>query len=719
MSEKSIGRQLLDALFLGAVLWGGGAAIFGAVEAMTNTAMGLYLPLGTWMFAISVYGVLGFLAGLDAGVVAFVWRRIPFLPRISVGPFLSALFLGGLFFAFIGLPLNERALPDLISVKGLVGNSIFGVITAGLTLLLYVVLNTRRGPGWIATFLNLAVWLGVLLAVGDHIDTFIQPISLSLSGLTPFLVLLTVCICLYFVVLWALRALVIGAENLVAPVMVLALVVLVAGSLVLRLHAGGSAASGPVPTGKPNVLWLVMDTTRADHLSGYGYDRPTSPELDAFANEGVLFEEVHAESSWTIPGHFVMVTGRFDAAQEKLLGEEFTTAAEVFREAGYETGAVLGNMSIGRGSGFEQGFDETVDGPVRIFYLSAFEKIPAIKMLMATGVAPGDAILRLMHRKTFLQNEAVRAGRINADALDWLDDRDSERPFFLFINYMDPHDAYDPPDEFREKFASNADPELGFVRYRRELGGTISSNRFVRDVAPEFDEAKWDEMLDLYDAEIAYLDAEIGKLLTALEERGLADDTIVVVTSDHGELFGEHGLANHFKALTREETHVPLLVRYPGRIKSGTRIATPAQLRDILPTVLELAEVPVSSEMDGDSLVAIIDGSQSELRGGETVGFLYRPVDKEYPFTAPGHLLSMRDEDSMYVWSSTGMGSYFDLEADPDEDDNLLGSHPGEARAQRRFEAWRSAAGFDDFGGKQKKVDRLMKDKLKALGYVN
>ena len=278
----------------------------------------------------------------------------------------------------------------------------------------------------------------------------------------------------------------------------------------------------------------------------------------------------------------------------------------MFRENGYETGAVLGNMSIGRGSGFEQGFDETVDGPVRIFYLSVFEKIPAIKILMATGVAPGDSILRLFHRKTFLQNEAVRAERINADALDWLDGRDPDRPFFLFINYMDPHDAYDPPEEYRAKFASDADPELGFVRYHRDHGGTISSNAFVRDVAPEFDQAKWDEMLDLYDAEIAYLDAEIGKLLADLEARGLSDDTIVIITSDHGELFGEHGLANHFKALTREETHVPLIMRWPGKVDGGKRIKTPAQLRDILPTVLELAEIPGGPEMDGQSLVAVL-----------------------------------------------------------------------------------------------------------------
>ena len=717
MNEKSTGRELLDDLLLGVAAWGGGAALFGAIEAMTNTATGLYQPLGTWLFSIAVYLVLGVLAGLGGGLLVFVWRRIPFLPRIAVGPLLGALFLGGLFFVFLGLPLNDRVLPDTLSVQGLLGNGIFALITAGLILPFYLILHSRSVP-WGFAFVNLVVWLSVLLVVGDHLDVFVQPIGLSVSGLTPYLILLAICVAMYLIIAWALRAIIVGTQSATVPAGVLALVAVVAVILVGRFHTGGSETEAPAPSGKPNVLWLVMDTTRADHLTPYGYDRETSPVLDQMAKDGALFEEFHAESSWTIPGHFLMVTGRFDAAREKLLREEFTTAAEVFRGAGYETAAVLGNMSLGRGSGFEQGFDETVDGPVRIFYQSAFEKLPVIKILMALGIAPPDAILRSLHRKTFLQNGAVRAERINEDAIDWLDGRDTDRPFFLFINYMDPHDAYDPPEEFRAKFAADVDPELGFVRYSRKHGGTLSSNAFVRDVASQYEETEWNEMLDLYDAEIAYVDAKIGELLEELDARGVADDTIVIVTSDHGELFGEHGLANHFKALTREETHVPLLIRYPGRIPAGKRIRTPAQLRDLMPTVLELADLP-GPEMDGTSLVAMMDGETSDLRDGEVVGFLYRPVDKEYEFTKPGHLLSRRDDGSFYVWSSTGMHGYYDTENDPAEDENLHGEHPDEPAAKERFETWRTESGFGDFGGKQKKVDRLMKDKLKALGYVN
>ena len=128
MSDKSTGRELVDDIALGVVSWGGGAALFGAVEAMTNTAMGLFQPLGTWLFTVGVYLILGALAGLGGGLMAFVWQRIPFLPRMSAGPFLAAVFLGGLFFVFVGLPLNDRVLPDTLSVPGLLGNAVFGLV---------------------------------------------------------------------------------------------------------------------------------------------------------------------------------------------------------------------------------------------------------------------------------------------------------------------------------------------------------------------------------------------------------------------------------------------------------------------------------------------------------------------------------------------------------------------------------------------------------------
>ncbi|MBM4268069.1 MAG: hypothetical protein FJ144_15895 [Deltaproteobacteria bacterium] len=719
MSERSTLGEFLRDVLLGAGVFAAGGAAYGVVEALTNTAQGLYLPLSGWVLAVAVYAVLGLLAGLGAGVVAFVWRRIAVLPRAEVGPLLGALFLGGLVFVYVGIPLNTRALPDLVSVRGLIGNGIFAAVCAVLTVVFYLFLDSRRAPGWFGTFVALTLWVSALLAVGDHVDTFVHPISLSASGLLPFLGIVAVCAVLYVVTLWAVRALASGSTGRAAPIAVLAVIVLVVAGLVLRLHAGGEGTSAPPPAGKPNVVWLVMDTTRADHLSVYGYPKPTSPTLEQVAKDGAVFDRAHSESSWTIPGHFVMVTGRYDAAREKLLGEEFTTAAELFRDQGYETGAVLANMALGRGSGFEQGFDVAVDGPVRIFYQQAFERIPVIRALIALGIAPPDAVLRRFHQKTFLQNEAVRAENVNQWAVDWIDDRDPDRPFFLFINYMDPHDSYDPPAEFREKFAAGADPVLGFQRYSRKLGGTISSNSFVRDISSQFDEKTWSEMVGLYDGEVAYLDAQIGKLLEALKERGLADDTIVVITADHGELLGEHGLANHFKALTEEETHIPLLMRYPGKIPAGTRIATPSQLRDILPTILELAAISPAPPMDGRSLVALLEGREEDVGDGESYGFLHRPADKKFDFTQSGHLLGIRTDEAQYVWSSTGKHEFYDLKADPQARQNLHGSgQPDEAQMAQRLEQWRSETGFSDFGGKQK-VDRLMKDKLKALGYAN
>ena len=147
MSEKSIATQLRASLLQGLLLWGVGAFLFGLTEALVNTSAGLFLPLSTWVFAVVVYSVLGLLGGVVGGLVAVVWRNLPFLPRARTRPLVGALFLGGLVFVFIGLPLNERVLPDLISVEGLIGNSIFGVVAGALTVLFYILLDTRRGPG--------------------------------------------------------------------------------------------------------------------------------------------------------------------------------------------------------------------------------------------------------------------------------------------------------------------------------------------------------------------------------------------------------------------------------------------------------------------------------------------------------------------------------------------------------------------------------------------
>src|SRR5256885_1985399 len=216
---------------------------------------------------------------------------------------------------------------------------------------------------------------------------------------------------------------------------------------------------------------------------------------------------------------------------------------------------------------------------------------------------------------------------------------------------MDPHDPYDPPEPFRDRFAPGVDPEMGFVRYSREVGRSISSGRFVRDTLPKMSAEDIAKIVALYDGEIAYLDDQIGRLVSTLKARGIYDRTLLIVTADHGELFGEHGLANHMKALSEEEIHVPLIMRYPAALPRGKRVNTPVELSDILPTVLELAGVAPGTPLDGKSLMPLVgEGTAAQDDGwGETFSFLIRRPDRNYPFTSPGHLVGMRTPVFKYV----------------------------------------------------------------------
>ena len=699
----------------GAALFGGGTALYGVIEALVNSANGLHQPIALWAFAVAVYTLLGLAAGAAAGSGLAVWERVPGVPRPAAPvALLAAAFLGGFLFVFVGLPFNERVLPDLLSVKGVLGNAALLLPCAALTLALYVRLRRRVGGAFLVTFGMLGLSLSLLLAVGLQIDTFVQPLAPKPGALLPYGALLAGCALLYL----AGERLVPMAGGTAGRRTLLAAGGLVAALLVGRLASvsHGQPRAVPVDGKKPNVLWVVMDTTRADHLSVYGYPRATTPNLEALAAGGVVFENVFAESSWTAPTHFVMITSSLAAARQRRLDAAAVTAPEILGPHGYDTGAVLANIVLGRGSGFTQGWDWVVDGPVLIFYQQLFERLPVIQALLALDVFPSDAVLRLLHRRTYFDDTAVRSASLTDWAIDWIGRR--ERPFFLFVNYMDAHDAYDPPAPFRAQFAADADPELGFVRYSRRHGGSISSNRFVRDVVPKLTPEQWRHLIDLYDAEIASGDHEVGRLLRALEARGLAENTIVVVTADHGELLGEHGLANHFKSLSIEETHVPLLLRYPGHLPPGRRVERPSQLRDILPSVLELAGIDAGVPMDGTSLVPAARGTAGDDGSEATYGFLVREVDPEYWFTSPGNLLGIRTQRSRYVWSQTGKHEYYDRIVDPREETNLYGRGPAVADDEQRLAAWRHAHGFETFGDSGP-IDRLTKERLKAIGYAD
>jgi len=322
-----------------------------------------------------------------------------------------------------------------------------------------------------------------------------------------------------------------------------------------------------------SVIILMLDTVRADHLSCYGYGKRVSPVMDELASEGVLFEKHYSSSSWTVPAHFSLMTSVTSGAvrQEFSISEKSLTLAERIRLLGYRTACFSANPLLSRGINFDQGFD-IFDCDINIINrlnnLKLFDLLSHLK------------IRRPIHSNTI---KNFNSAEIVTDyALDWIK-KSGDEPYFLFVNYMDAHDPYLPPQKYRNLFNSSYSG-----KFTGNICGDLSEAEFIRDVVPQMKPADWRYVISQYDGAIKYIDDQIGRIRDFLEKKGRLENTILIIVSDHGELFGEYNLATHHLTLSDEETHVPLIIHYPRVIKSNQRVKTLARIIDIYPTLKEL-----------------------------------------------------------------------------------------------------------------------------------
>ena len=335
--------------------------------------------------------------------------------------------------------------------------------------------------------------------------------------------------------------------------------------------AGASTDNAARPGG-PSVLLLVMDTVRADRCSINGYARPTTPRLAAFAQDAVVYRNAYVPGGWTGPTHVSLFTGLrpehhgFYFGNRLYLTDEAHTLAEALTAGGWSTAAFSGNAVITPEFGMGQGFSRFVS-----------------KELFEPPYPRTDD----GHAMAFAFMESVRR---------------RGRPFFVFINDFQPHVPYAPPEPFASRFV---DPDAPTAMVSRERGlDAARSIRYLFD-STAIPPANLKVRSDLYDAEIASVDDSIGNLLDRMQAAGLLEDTIVIVTSDHGEHFGERGYVEHVGSLFRPILHVPLVVRVPGQLDGGTVVESPVRLEDVFPTILEACGVPVPSPIDGESLLSL------------------------------------------------------------------------------------------------------------------
>lgn len=384
-----------------------------------------------------------------------------------------------------------------------------------------------------------------------------------------------------------------------------------AATLGLVASSACAPAAGPPPT--PDVLWISVDTLRADHLSTYGYGRETSPNLDALAAEGARFESCYSVTSWTLPSHLSMLTGlsisvhgidddrvftavgRPGAPEQVPLRGVF--ASEVLAAAGYRTAGFFSWKYLESRFGFGPGFEswERVGGTV----YSDPELVRRHQRLIAEGAEEELERWRASEPEQFDFQRPTDAFAVDA-GLEWLRETDGDSdPRLLFLHLFDPHDAYVPAAPFKERFA---DPS-----YRGPIDGRNVSSP-DSPVRPSMSGADLEQLKALYDGEIAWTDSQLGRLFEHLDSSGTADDTLVMVTSDHGEEFFEHGGKTHRAQLFAESTRVPWLLRWPAAIPSGRAIEGPVGLVDLAPTLYGLLGLDAPAGLSGSDLSPVVLG---------------------------------------------------------------------------------------------------------------
>jgi arylsulfatase A-like enzyme len=351
------------------------------------------------------------------------------------------------------------------------------------------------------------------------------------------------------------------------------------------VHRRFVLASLPEARSRTNVLLIVHDTERAASLSLYGHSRPTTPFLESLAARGITFDLAVAPSSWTLPSHGSLFTGRqsleLDLWSWVALDAGHTTLAELLRDGGYHTAGFAGNLVfLNPAFGLNQGFIDWKGSTAGVQSLLASSwPVRRLTAFLREGLHPvGYAITK-------------DARAVTGEFIGWLDRRNADRPWFAFLNYFDVHEPYLPSVEAQSRL-------LGRIVTEKPL--LVNAGKSADNYAPELRRT----MLDAYEAEILQLDDEMRDLFDALRERGQLDSTIVIVTSDHGEQFGEHGIMNHENSLYRPLIHVPLVIVTPGNEHAGTRVAGPVQVLDVGATILDLLGIP-ADRLRGASLAPL------------------------------------------------------------------------------------------------------------------
>lgn len=493
-----------------------------------------------------------------------------------------------------------------------------------------------------------------------------------------------------------------------------------------NIDPGTRGAAGAATEDRPNVILITIDALRADHLPVNGYERDTAPTLARLAFEGANFTVACSQATITVRSMASLFTSLYPQMHGVMssglrISEAIPTLPELLSANGYATaGFGGGNPSLFRDAGIIRGFD---------FYddcRSIWALVPQ-KILSRLGLV---ARMNVGSARTTPYAETVLS-----KALSWLN-HDPGRPFFMLVHLMDVHAPYLPPGGYADKFGTAPPDGPTDLRLNKKCNNLVlgkSEMFFELAESGDFDrmsemditfedisESELERLVDLYDGSISYADSQLSDFLNTLSKRGILDETLIVVTADHGEGFLDHGRLFHSGDLVYDELmRVPLIMRYPKSISAGVKIDVPVRLIDITPTVLEFAGLGASPDeieathMEGTSLVPLLSGDEVELE-----------MRRNSDVYCEGALVScVRTKGWKYI-DSPGHNTIalYDLLTDPGEKHNLLSDREEIVKnLAARLESYAELVRFyleEHEGPTPIAVDEETRKRLRALGYV-
>lgn len=436
-----------------------------------------------------------------------------------------------------------------------------------------------------------------------------------------------------------------------------------------------------------NVLFITVDTLRADHLGCYGYLRDTSPNIDKLAKEGILFPQAIVQWPKTAPSFASMLTSTYGyyngviRSTPQKISIHFVLLPEILKNANYNTVGIVTNGTLAAAYNFNQGIDT--------------------------------------HIETWREYGSKDAKYVTEYALSWLRENSPKEKFFMWLHYLDPHARYEPPEPYNEmyvgdkyydgsqrtKLNSGISEDIGGIPARAHLGNHGKIGYYIAQ----------------YDAEIRYMDENVGKVLDAVKSMGLSDNTIIIFTSDHGESLGDH---NYYFAHGRfpydDCVRVPLIMKIPG-LKSEIRVIDqPVELISITPTILDILHIPVNNEAQGRSLVPLMLGNSNSIPKYAFTESGFKRNYQRMIRTNKWKLIYILDKEDQQIMQGMPFELY-DIENDPKELNNLINAEPKVTNVLKKelFKWMASAKGVNGLPSPGTvSIDKKTEENLKSLGYI-